>query len=125
MGNDLREYKFNYTKLILGGGSFVYLLCCILLGLNHIGNIKAAASTAVPNLLLANYIFGHMDAIFAVIILGAVYSTMCPIIWTCVSTIIKDEKSLNYKLACIIGGVAIYFITLFVPYQTLLNRIMT
>lgn len=125
LGNDLRGYKFTYTKIILGGGSFIYILCCIVLGLNHIGNIKAASSTAIPNLLLANDIFGHMDAVFAVIILGAVYSTMCPIIWTCVSMLIKDEKSFKYKLACVVGGAAIYIVTLYVPYQTLLNRIMT
>ena len=125
LGNDLRGYKFSYTKLILCGGSLIYIVCCIVLGLNHIGNIRVAASTAIPNLLLANNIFGHMDAIFAVIILGAVYSTMCPIIWTCVSTLIKDEKSLKYKLACVIGGISIYLVTLFIPYQTLLNKIMT
>lgn len=125
MGNDLRDYKFKYTKIILGVGSFGIPLCSVVMGLNHIGNIKEAASAAIPNLLLANNIFGAMGGVFAVIILAAVYSTICPIIWTCVTMFIKDEKSLKYKLTCVIAGISVYFVVLFIPYQTLLNYIMT
>lgn len=125
MGNDLREYNFKYTKLILGAGAFGIPFCSVIMGLNHIGNIKEASTAAIPNLLLANNFFGAIGDVFAVIILAAVYSTMCPIIWTCASMVIKDEKSLTYKLFCVIGGIAVYFVTLFVPYQTLLNYIMT
>ena len=46
-------------------------------------------------------------------------------LWTCVSTFIKDEKSIKYKLACVIIGVVVYVVCLFVPYQTLVNYIMT
>lgn len=125
MGSNLREYDFKYTKIIMFIVAFVYPVCCILVGLNHIGNIQQAASVAIPNLLLAENFFSGADHLFTIIILVAVYSTLCPLMWTCVSMVIKDEKSLNYKLACIIAGIVIYFICLLVPYQILLNYLMT
>ncbi|HHY27984.1 MAG TPA: hypothetical protein GX523_14810 [Desulfitobacterium dehalogenans] len=125
LGNDLRDYKFKYNKIVIGVVAFIYPLCCVLLGLNYIGIIQNASSSAIPNLLLANSIIPFVGSVFAIIILASIYSTMCPIIWTCVSMIIKDEKSLKYKLACVVGGVVTYIVTFFVPYQTLLNKIMT
>lgn len=125
MGNDLREYKFKYTKIILCVCSFGIPFCSVIMGLNHIGNITEAASAAIPNLLLANNIFGAMGAIFAVIILAAIYSTLSPLMWTCVTMFIKDEKSLKYKLTCAVAGIAVWFVACNIPYQTLLNYIMT
>ena len=37
----------------------------------------------------------------------------------------KDDKSKKYKLICVIAGICVYIITLFVPYEALLNYIMT
>ncbi|MCG7587266.1 hypothetical protein [Photobacterium sp. OFAV2-7] len=125
MGSELRDYDFKYTNIIMGLASFAFVFGSIVMGLNHIGNIANASTAAIPNLLLANNIFGAIGGAFAVIILVAVYSTLCPIIWTCVSMFIKDEKSMKYKLTCVIAGTAVYFVTLYVPYQTLLNYIMT
>lgn len=125
MGTELRDYQFKYTNIILGLASLAFVFGSIIMGLNHIGNIHAASTAAIPNLLLANEIFGAVGGLFAIIILVAVYSTLCPIIWTCVSMFIKDEKSLKYKLTCAVAGTCVYFITLYVPYQTLLNYIMT
>ncbi|WED27641.1 hypothetical protein L3V77_05240 [Vibrio sp. DW001] len=125
MGAELRDYDFRYTKFILGISAFALPFVNIVMGLNHIGNIKAASLAPIPNLLLANNIFGTVGGLFAIIILVAVYSTLCPIIWTCVSMFIKDEKSLKYKLVCVIAGTSAYLIALFIPYQTLLNYIMT
>ncbi|WED27638.1 hypothetical protein L3V77_05225 [Vibrio sp. DW001] len=125
MGSELREYDIKYTHIILSLAAFIFVFGSIVMGLNHIGNIENSVSAAIPNLLLANNIFGAVGGLFAIIILVAVYSTLCPIIWTCVSMFIKDENSLKYKLTCVIVGTAVYFVTLYVPYQTLLNYIMT
>ena len=43
----------------------------------------------------------------------------------CASMLAKDDKSKKYKLICVIAGICVYIITLFVPYETLLNYIMT
>lgn len=132
MGHSLREYKFKYNKLIVFTGAFGIMLVAFLLGLSHIGNIQNATQVPIPNLLLANTIFGSsvtanliLGTAFAIIILLGIYTTICPMLWTCVSMVIKDEESLKYKLACAIAGICVYCVTLFVPYETLLNYIMT
>lgn len=66
-----------------------------------------------------------LGAVFAVIILLSIYSTFCPMLWTCVSTFIKDEKSVKYKLACVLAGIGVFIVDMFIPYATLVNIIMT
>ena len=46
-------------------------------------------------------------------------------LWTCVSTFIKDEKSVKYKLACVLAGIGVFIVDMFIPYATLVNIIMT
>ena len=87
-------------------------------------------NASIPNLLLANNVFGGnagiiLSLLFAIIILAAIFSTICPMLWTCASMLAKDDKSKKYKLICVIAGICVYIITLFVPYETLLNYIMT
>ncbi|MDB1125762.1 hypothetical protein [Vibrio algarum] len=125
MGSNLREYHFKYSKIVFCVTAFSLPFVNVLMGLNHIGNIEASSASAIPNLLLASEIFGVMSGVFAIVILVAVYSTLCPILWTCVSMCIKDENGLKYKLACVCAGTVVYFVTLFIPFQTLLNYIMT
>lgn len=96
IGYNLREYKFIYNQLIMIISSGGIMLVSFLMGLNHIGNI-----------------------------LAAIFSTICPMLWTCASMLAKDDKSKKYKLICVIAGICVYIITLFVPYETLLNYIMT
>lgn len=132
MGYSLREYKFKYNKWILFIGAVGIMGVAFLLGLSHIGNIENATQVSIPNLLLANTLFGTSSAanavlgtVFAVVIVLGIYTTICPMLWTCVSMVIKNEKSAKYKLTCVFAGVVVYLVTLFVPYETLLNYIMT
>lgn len=125
IGTELRSYRFRYTISVLGTASFIFVFCSVVIALNHIGNIEQLAPTAIPNLVLANNIFGKIGDLFAIIILIAIFSTLCPIIWTCVSLLVKDETSPRYKLTCLFAGIATYFVTLHLPYQILLNYVMT
>ena len=122
--------SFIYNQLIMIISSGGIMLVSFLMGLNHIGNIQAAVQASIPNLLLANNVFGGnagiiLSLLFAIIILAAIFSTICPMLWTCASMLAKDDKSKKYKLICVIAGICVYIITLFVPYETLLNYIMT
>lgn len=125
MGSQLRSYRFYYTKMTIAVVALGLPIINIIMGLNHIGNIEQASHAQIPNLLLANHIFGAIGDFYAIIILVAIYSTLCPIIWTCVSMHIPNEKCTRYKLTCIFSGIGVYFITLFIPYQTLLHYVMT
>ena len=103
--------------MIISSGGI--MLVSFLMGLNHIGNIQAAVQASIPNLLLANSVFGGnagiiLSLLFAIIILAAIFSTICPMLWTCASMLAKDDKSKKYKLICVIAGICVYIITLFI-----------
>lgn len=80
---------------------------------------------AIPNLVLANHLIGGAGIVFSVIIMLAIYSTMCPILWTCASMLWSNEKSLPYRAFIVACGVVVYFVVLFIPYEALINYIMT
>lgn len=129
IGKKLAAYKKKYTIILCAIGALAITVTGGILGLCHLGNVEQSATAAIPNLLIANDIFGAASSIlgpvFAIIILLSIYSTFCPMLWTCVSTIIKDEKSFKYKLTCILSGVGVFIVDLFIPYETLVNVIMT
>lgn len=129
IGKKLAAYKKKYTIILCAIGALAITVTVGILGLCHLGNVEQSATAAIPNLLIANDIFGVASSIlgpvFAIIILLSIYSTFCPMLWTCVSTIIKDEKSFKYKLTCILSGVGVFIVDLFIPYETLVNVIMT
>lgn len=129
IGKELVAYKKKYTIILCAIGALAITVTVGILGLCHLGNVEQSATAAIPNLLIANDIFGVASSIlgpvFAIIILLSIYSTFCPMLWTCVSTIIKDEKSFKYKLTCILSGVGVFIVDLFIPYETLVNVIMT
>ena len=129
IGKELVAYKKKYTIILCAIGALAITVTVGILGLCHLGNVEQSATGAIPNLLIANDIFGVASSIlgpvFAIIILLSIYSTFCPMLWTCVSTIIKDEKSFKYKLTCILSGVGVFIVDLFIPYETLVNVIMT
>lgn len=125
LGHDLSPYREKDTKSIVMLSTLSYGACCILLGLNYLGNIAECSTAAIPNLVLANHLISGAGIIFSVIIMLAVYSTMCPILWTCASMLWSNEKSLPYRLFIIACGVVVYFVVLFIPYEALINYIMT
>lgn len=122
---DQREYKFGRFKMILFTGAFFISAVSVLMGLNHLGNIEEAATVAIPNLALASHIMGSVGTLFAVVIILAIYSTICPSLWNTINFFIKDDKSPKYKIAIVGFGVLTYVLCLFVPYQKLLGVIMT
>ena len=129
IGKELSGYKKKYTTVICIIGAAAISVTVSILGLCHLGNIAESSQAAIPNLLIANQVFGSasgiLGAVFAVIILLSIYSTFCPMLWTCVSTFIKDEKSVKYKLACVLAGIGVFIVDMFIPYATLVNIIMT
>lgn len=129
LGHELGEYKFKYVNMIILSCSVIYVSACLLMAFNHMGNIQESATYAIPNLLLASKVFGSasglMSTLFAIIILLAIYTTICPLLWSSVTMFTKTDKSKTYKIICGVAGVVVYFVCLYIPYQTLLNYIMT
>jgi uncharacterized membrane protein YkvI len=125
LGSEYRNYDYKQFKLVLLIASLTIPGCSTLMGMNHLGNIVRSSQASIPNLALANRIFGAMGTLFAIIILLAIYSTICPLMWTAITQFVKDEQSLKYKAGCVGMGLFVWFIACNVPYETLLNYIMT
>ena len=113
IGKKLAAYKKKYTIILCAIGALAITVTVGILGLCHLGNDIFGVASSI------------LGPVFAIIILLSIYSTFCPMLWTCVSTIIKDEKSFKYKLTCILSGVGVFIVDLFIPYETLVNVIMT
>ena len=125
LGYENRQYKFGRFKFVLLVCAILDSYISVLMGLNHLGNVAESANANIPNLVLAEHIMGSVGTLFAVIILLAIYSTCCPLMWTSVSFFTKEDASIKYKLLCVGMGVLAYFVCLVVPYKTLLGFIMT
>ena len=130
IGKDLSGYKKRYTSSLCLAAALAITVTVGLLGMCHLGNIEESSQAAIPNLLLANTVFGPgaskvFGPVFAIVILASIYSTFCPIMWTCVSTVIKDDRSARYKIVCAAVGIAVFIIDMFIPYATLVNVILT
>lgn len=125
LAREYRDFKFKQFKLILFLSALLIPGVGLLMGMNHLGNIAASSGADIPNLLLAERFVGGLGLAFAIIIVLEIYSTTCPLMWTVVTQFIKDEKSMKYRAACVILGVAVWVVACFVPYATLLGTIMT
>ena len=125
LGYENREYKFGRFKLVLLICAILDSYISVLMGFNHLGNVAESAVAPIPNLVLANHILGSVGTLFAIIILLAIYSTCCPLLWNSISFFTKEDSSKKYKLLCVGMTVLAYVVCLFIPYQTLLGFIMT
>ncbi len=125
ISKDYREYDYKQFKLTLLLASIFIPGCSVLMGLNHLGNISEAATAAIPNLLLASKIMGGVGLIFAILICLEIYTTTVPLMWTAVIQFTKEDKSIKYKLFCLVLGIAVFIIASTVPYATVLGFIMT
>lgn len=125
LGYENREYKFGRFKLVLLICAILDSYVSVLMGFNHLGNVAESAVAPIPNLVLANHILGSVGTLFAIIILLAIYSTCCPLLWNSISFFTKEDSSKKYKLLCVGMTVLAYIVCLFIPYQTLLGVIMT
>ena len=80
------------------------------------------AGTQVPNLILAQSLAPVLAHGFAIIIVLAIYTTACPLLWT-VSARFTDEGSGKFKLLTVVLGVIGCLVALKVPFNTLVNYI--
>ena len=125
LAHENKQYKFGRFKLIILVCAILDSYISVLMGLNHLGNVAESAVAPIPNLVLANHILGSVGTLFAVIILLAIYTTDCPLLWNSISFFTKEDQSKKYKLLCCAMAVVAFVVCLFIPYKTLLGFIMT
>ena len=118
------EYERNGKELQLGQflGVSLLVIACIIVGFAQVANIRDVAGTQVPNLVLAQKLAPMLANGFAIIIVLAIYTTACPLLWT-VSARFTEQGSRNYKILTAILAVVGCFVALEIPFSTLVNYI--
>ena len=116
-GNRMRELQLG--QMI---GVVTLIVACVVVGFAQVANIQSVAGTQVPNLILAKTLAPSLAHGFAVIIVLAIYTTACPLLWT-VSVRFSNEGSGKFRLLTVILGVIGCFVALKVPFNTLVNYI--
>lgn len=118
------EYEKNGKELQLGQflGVTMLVVACIIVGFAQVANIREVAGTQVPNLVLAQKLAPMLAHGFAIIIMLAIYTTACPLLWT-VSARFTQQGSTRYKALTVILAVVGCFVALEIPFSTLVNYI--
>lgn len=104
-------------------GCLAFHIALLMLVFAMFANLSALDGKMVPNIALASIMHPRVSLVFSVMILLAIYSSACPMMWGTVSKLFKDEKSVKYKVgtvALILGGMVVSY---FFPLDVLINYI--
>jgi len=93
-------------------------ICCLAL----IGHIDTTANAKIPAIILAKQISPLLATIFSIIICAGIYTSAVPLLWTSVRKIAKEGTN-KYRIITIASGIIACLISIFVPYQKLVNII--
>jgi uncharacterized membrane protein YkvI len=118
------EYEHNEKELQLGQfiGVSMLVVACVIVGFAQVANIREVAGTQVPNLVLAQKLAPMLAHGFAIIIVLAIYTTACPLLWT-VSARFTQQGSTRYKALTAVLALLGCFVALKIPFNTLVNYI--
>ena len=104
-------------------GVFLFHLALALVVYAILGNLDSVGGAMVPNLVLSGMMGPVVQGVFVVVIILAIYSTACPMMWGFCGKITSDERSTTYKICIlaltIVGMVCSYLF----PLNTLINFI--
>lgn len=106
-------------------GSVGAMVLVLLSVLTLFSALPEVASSDVPNLILANRLSKTAGICFSIIIIVEVYNTSAPLVWTAVSRIAPDEKSLRFKIVTIVLVGFGIIVAILVPFKTLIGIIIT
>lgn len=119
LGSEHRQKELQLGQSIGVAG---LLLACVVVGFAQVGNIQGVAGTQVPNLILAQQLSATLAHGFAVLIILAIYSSACPLLWT-VSARFATEGTRGFRILTLTLAAAGLFVALKVPFNTLVNYI--
>lgn len=88
-----------------------------------LGNLDLVGGAQVPNLVLSGLLGPTVQGIFVAMIILAIYSTACPMMWGFCGKIVKDEKSVKYRICILALTVVGMTCSYLFPLSTLINFI--
>lgn len=112
------------VKVGMGIGAFLICLGIVIVSYAFISAADVIGDAAIPTLMLARNIATPLGYIYAVIIVLGVFTTAVPLLWS-TSSLFAKEGSKQFVILSVVLGLAGLIITLFIPYTTLINFILT
>ena len=100
MGATANNRKTTTAAAVFGVLMFHLAIAVIVFAI--FGNLDIVGAAQVPNLALSGLLGPVAQGIFVVMIILAIYTTACPMMWGFCRKITTDEKSLKYRV-CIIA----------------------
>ncbi|MCF0137495.1 MAG: hypothetical protein HUJ66_03920 [Oscillospiraceae bacterium] len=121
MGASAPNRRTTTAAAAIGVVFFHVALCLAVFAI--LGNLDIVGAAQVPNLALSGMLGSFVQGLFVVMIILAIYSTACPMMWGFCGKVAKDEDSAGYKISIlaltVIGTVCSYLF----PLSTLINFI--
>lgn len=92
---------------IFGGGAF--LIAVMILNFGLLANLGDVYNLEIPSLFVAASIHPIFGQIFSVLLIGAIYTTAVPMLYTVCNKISSDFKSTPYRVAAIVTAIVSIF----------------
>ena len=92
---------------IFGGGAF--LIAVMILNFGLLANLSDVYNLEIPSLFVAASIHPIFGQIFSVLLIGAIYTTAVPMLYTVCDKISSDSKSTPYRVAAIVTAIVSIF----------------
>lgn len=92
---------------IFGGGAF--LIAVMILNFGLLANLGDVYNLEIPSLFVAASIHPIFGQIFSVLLIGAIYTTVVPMLYTVCNKISSDSKSTPYRVAAIVTAIVSIF----------------
>ena len=102
-------------------GTFGFSIAVIIVALGLLAHINEVANSQIPSLILASKISTIFATVFSVIVIGGIYTTAVPLLWTASSRVVSDDSSGKFKIVTIILAAVGCFIGLKIPFDKLVN----
>ena len=120
ISNRIKTKKQCVLVSVLGNG--VFIIAALFLSTSLLLNIDIVLGYQIPTLQLAQNISPFFAKLFTVVLFMGGYTTATPMLWSIVSALEKDEKSLWYKVFCVTLAVIALLLSAY-PFDVLLNII--
>ena len=101
----------NKKNALLGGffGGGAFLIAVMILNFGLLANLADVYNLEIPSLFVAASIHPVFGTIFSVLLIGAIYTTAVPMLYTVCNRISSDSKSTPYRVAAIVTAIVSIF----------------
>lgn len=91
-------------------------------GFALLGSATLVGGMQIPNLYLAKEIYSPIAYVFGIIILGAIYTSACPLLWTA-SSRLSNEGTKKFVFLTVLLAIVGIVVALYVPFNIVMNYV--